>query len=92
MLNGPGPKDLSIYGSDLKSAAYQDAVKVAEEYEKYSFNSFQQVGYRWTPTRQMLLEHIVTYVNEAGRLRSSIGRQWILIIVQSIAIILLALR
>lgn len=62
-----GPPTWALTGEELKQANETDAIRQDERCERESFQRFRSVGFRWEPTREMIMTHIVTDVDRHAR-------------------------
>lgn len=90
-MNKYGPPSWALTGEDLTQADEQTALKLNETCERESFRAFQGVRYRWEPTREMIMTHIVTDVDRHARNENHI--RWLAwaSLAESVAIAVLAI-
>lgn len=83
--------NFQLRGDALRSATYDDAKRLSDEYEAYSFERFQDVGYSWAPTREMLLRHMLEQIDTRSSFRRSIKALAIAATLEAAAIIAIGL-
>lgn len=64
--------DYSLRGAKLYCAKDEDAKRCSEAYERDAFRDAQNNGTLWTPTRQMLIQHIRGQIDTHDSFRRSI--------------------
>lgn len=84
--------DFQLRGDALCSATYDDAKRLSDEYEAYSFERFQDVGYSWAPTREMLLRHMLEQIDTRSSFRRSIRNLTYAVCCEAGAIVALLVR
>lgn len=83
----PDVENAVLRGEALRTATPEDAWRITDQYEKEDFLRFQSVGYQWSPTRKMLIDHIRRYIDEMPELRKSLRVLKLTAILEAAAII-----
>lgn len=84
--------DYSLYGARLYNAKPEDAKRCSDAYERDSFKHMQDCGLSWTPTRQLIVEHIRGQIDTHDSFRRSIRNLTYAVCCEAGAIVALLVR
>lgn len=84
--------DYSLRGAKLYCAKDEDAKRCSEAYERDAFRNAQNNGTFWTPTRQMLIQHIRGQIDTHDSFRRSIRNLTFAVSCEAGAIVALLVR
>lgn len=80
-------EEYALMGEELEAATPKDAERLDREYEREDFLANQCVGYKWEPTRKILINHILQQMDDYDRIRRC--QLWVTIVQALILIALL---